>query len=164
MWPRLNVIFLLLPFAWISGFSQPASPRFEHIGTETGLSQSNVICILHDSRGFMWFGTRDGLNKYDGYSFTIYKNIPANSRSISNNFITGIAEDANGDLWIAAFNSGPRPFVEWVLIEEKAEGGDMLAHRVREDPRFLEGYSRVCEGAGLALYKRAEGIGLRATK
>jgi signal transduction histidine kinase/ligand-binding sensor domain-containing protein/CheY-like chemotaxis protein len=106
MWPRLNVIFLLLPFAWISGFSQPASPRFEHISTETGLSQSNVICILHDSRGFMWFGTRDGLNKYDGYSFTIYKNIPANSRSISNNFITGIAEDANGDLWIATWGGG----------------------------------------------------------
>jgi signal transduction histidine kinase/ligand-binding sensor domain-containing protein/CheY-like chemotaxis protein len=106
MWPRLNVIFLLLPFAWISGFSQLVSPRFEHIGTESGLSQSNVICILHDSRGFMWFGTRDGLNKYDGYSFTIYKNIPTDSRSISNNFITGIAEDKNGDLWIATWGGG----------------------------------------------------------
>jgi signal transduction histidine kinase/ligand-binding sensor domain-containing protein/CheY-like chemotaxis protein len=106
MWPRLNVIFLLLPFAWLSGFSQLASPRFEHIGTESGLSQSNVICILHDSRGFMWFGTRDGLNKYDGYSFTIYKNIPTDARSISNNFITGIAEDRNGDLWIATWGGG----------------------------------------------------------
>ena len=96
----------MLPFTWLSGFSQPASPRFEHIGTETGLSQSNVICILHDSRGFMWFGTRDGLNKYDGYSFTIYKNIPTDPRSISNNFITSIAEDTNGDLWIATWGGG----------------------------------------------------------
>ena len=106
MWSRLNVIFLLLPFTWLSGFSQPASPRFEHIGTESGLSQSNVICILHDSRGFMWFGTRDGLNKYDGYSFTIYKNIPTDPGSISNNFITSIAEDTNGDLWIATWGGG----------------------------------------------------------
>ena len=51
---------------------------------------------------------------------------------------------------------GPRPFAEWVLIEEKAEGGDMLAHRARESPHFLDGYSRVCEGAGLALYKRQD--------
>jgi len=106
MWPRPNVIFLLLPFLWFSGLSQPASPRFEHIGTESGLSQSNIICMLHDSRGFMWFGTRDGLNKYDGYSFTIYKNIPTDPRSISNNFITAIAEDTNGDLWIATWGGG----------------------------------------------------------
>ena len=64
--------------------------------------------------------------------------------------------EGNGDIWISAFALGPRPFAEWVLIEEKAEGGDMLALRARENPHFLDGYSRVCEGAGLALYKRAE--------
>ncbi|PYR21113.1 MAG: hypothetical protein DMF98_22685, partial [Acidobacteria bacterium] len=48
----------------------------------------------------------------------------------------------------------PRPYAEWVLIEEKAEGGDMLARLVRERPAFLAGYARVCEGAGLALYRR----------
>jgi hypothetical protein len=61
--------------------------------------------------------------------------------------------EGNGDLWLAALD-GPRPFVGWVLIEEKANGGDMLAKRARENPRFLEGFSRVCEGAGLALYQR----------
>ncbi|MBI3400113.1 MAG: hypothetical protein HY048_01730 [Acidobacteria bacterium] len=64
--------------------------------------------------------------------------------------------EGNGDLWLAALDN-PRPFVEWILIEEKAQGGDMLARRSREHPTFLEGYSRVCEGAGLALYKRAKG-------
>jgi hypothetical protein len=49
-----------------------------------------------------------------------------------------------------------------MLIEEKAEGGDMLARISRERPGFLRGYDRVCEGAGLALYRRAEGLGLRA--
>ena len=61
--------------------------------------------------------------------------------------------EGNGDIWLAALDD-PRPFAEWVLIEEKAEGGDMLARIARERPAFLAGYSRVCVGAGLALYRR----------
>jgi hypothetical protein len=61
--------------------------------------------------------------------------------------------EGNGDIWLAAIER-PRPFADWLLIEEKAEGGDMLARIAREHPRFLDGYSRVCEGAGLALYRR----------
>jgi hypothetical protein len=61
--------------------------------------------------------------------------------------------EGNGDIWLAALEH-PRPFAGWILIEEKAEGGDMLAKRTREDPHFLDGYSRVCEGAGLGLYRR----------
>jgi len=61
--------------------------------------------------------------------------------------------EGNGDIWLAALKR-PRNYAGWVLIEEKAEGGDMLARRAREHPEFLEGYSRVCEGAGVALYER----------
>jgi len=61
--------------------------------------------------------------------------------------------EGNGDIWLAALDD-PRPFAEWVLIEEKAQGGDMLARIARNRPAFLAGYSRVCEGAGLALYRR----------
>jgi hypothetical protein len=67
--------------------------------------------------------------------------------------IRDFLHEGNGDIWLNALNS-PRPFAGWLLIEEKAEGGDMLAAIVRERPQFLEGYSRTCEGAGLALYKR----------
>ena len=70
------------------------------------LSQSNVICILQDSKGFMWFGTRDGLNKYDGYNFTVYKHDRNNNNSISGNFISAIIESHNGDLWIATGGGG----------------------------------------------------------
>ncbi|MCW3090563.1 MAG: rcsC 4 [Ferruginibacter sp.] len=80
--------------------------QFDHLGTDEGLSQSNVLCILQDSRGFMWFGTRDGLNKYDGYKFTLFKNDQFNTNSISNNFIEHIIEDKNGDLWIATLGGG----------------------------------------------------------
>jgi hypothetical protein len=61
--------------------------------------------------------------------------------------------EGNGDIWLAALEE-PRPYAGWLLIEEKAEGGDLLAKRSREHPHFLDGYSRVCEGAGVALYER----------
>ena len=63
--------------------------------------------------------------------------------------------EGNGDLWRTAVD-GPYPFAQWILIEEKAEGGDVLARIAREHPHFLDGYRRVCEGAGLALYQRRE--------
>jgi len=61
--------------------------------------------------------------------------------------------EGNGDIWLAALDD-PKPFVSWVLIEEKAEGGDMLAKRARSKPSFLDGFDRVCEGAGLVVYRR----------
>jgi hypothetical protein len=70
-------------------------------------------------------------------------------------FVRDFLHEGNGDIWLAALEN-PRPFVEWVMIEEKAEGGDMLARLARERPAFLEGYARICEGAGLALYKRRD--------
>jgi hypothetical protein len=69
--------------------------------------------------------------------------------------IRDFLHEGNGDIWLAALD-GPRPFADWVMIEEKAEGGDMLAALSRARPSFLDGYARVCEGAGLALYKRLE--------
>jgi hypothetical protein len=67
--------------------------------------------------------------------------------------IRDFLHEGNGDIWLAALE-GPRPFADWLLIEEKAEGGDMLARLARERPAFLDGYTRTCEGAGLVLYKR----------
>lgn len=88
----------------IESYAQRKNITFEHIGTEQGLSQSNIFSIIQDSRGFMWFGTWDGLNKYDGYKFTVYKNKPGDSTSISNNYINQIAESKNGELWVATNN------------------------------------------------------------
>lgn len=101
------LLFLIIPFF---GLSQNKHLKFEHLQTDLGLSQSNVISILQDSRGFMWFGTRDGLNKYDGYKFTVYKNDPKNKRSISNNYVPDIDESSNGDLWIATWGGGLNRF------------------------------------------------------
>jgi hypothetical protein len=67
--------------------------------------------------------------------------------------INSFLHEGNGDIWLAALEH-PRPYAGWILIEEKAEGGDLLARVAREQPHFLDGYSRTCEGAGLVLYRR----------
>ena len=70
--------------------------------------------------------------------------------------IRDFLHEGNGDIWLVALVN-PRSFVDWILIEEKAEGGDMLARLAREKPSFLHGFERVCEGAGLSLYRRRSG-------
>ena len=67
--------------------------------------------------------------------------------------IRDFLHEGNGDIWLCALEH-PRPFAGWMLIEEKAEGGDMLAKLARENPKFLNGFSRVSEAAGVALYRR----------
>jgi ligand-binding sensor domain-containing protein/serine phosphatase RsbU (regulator of sigma subunit) len=80
--------------------------KFSHITADQGLSMGVVNCILQDSRGFMWFGTQDGLNKYDGYNITVYKHNPLDSNSLSNNFINALYEDREGTLWIGTDGGG----------------------------------------------------------
>ncbi|MDQ3392818.1 MAG: SpoIIE family protein phosphatase [Bacteroidota bacterium] len=80
--------------------------KFKSISTTQGLSQSNVTSILQDSKGFMWFGTQAGLNKFDGYKFTTYINDLKNNASISSNSIRDILEDKEGNIWIATLDEG----------------------------------------------------------
>lgn len=80
--------------------------RFEQISLEEGLSQSVVNVILQDGKGFLWVGTDDGLNRYDGYRFKIFKPDINNPSSLSDRTITDIVEDAEGNLWIATRMGG----------------------------------------------------------
>ncbi len=84
--------------------------KFEHISSADGLSQNTANCILQDSYGFIWIGTEQGLNKYDGYRFTTYKHDPDNPNSLSNNRIWTIYEDQSGVLWIGTFGGGLNRF------------------------------------------------------
>lgn len=86
--------------------AQQKNLKFERLDINNGLSQNNVLCVLQDSRGFIWIGTRDGLNRYDGYKFTVYRNDTYNPKSISGNFITSIAEDNDGNIWAATKSNG----------------------------------------------------------
>ena len=102
---RFSVIKILIPlfFLLISSevFAGQDNIRFSTLGLRDGLSQQNVRAIHQDSRGFMWFGTQEGLNQFDGYKFTVFSNNPNNPDSLASSFIYEIAETTNGDLWIA---------------------------------------------------------------
>jgi signal transduction histidine kinase/ligand-binding sensor domain-containing protein/AraC-like DNA-binding protein len=106
--PFLNLLIkLILIFNAISLFSvYPQEVRFKHLTINDGLSQNAVIAIIQDSKGFMWFGTKDGLNWYDGYSFIIYQHNAFDSTSVSDNYITSLFEDSRGILWIGTLNGG----------------------------------------------------------
>jgi serine phosphatase RsbU (regulator of sigma subunit)/ligand-binding sensor domain-containing protein len=93
---------LSLLLACTSASSQPSNRQeiFRHLTVKEGLSQGSVNCILQDSKGFLWFGTQDGLNRFDGYDFRIYKNDPADPQSLNDNWVLMIAEDSAGTLWV----------------------------------------------------------------
>ena len=74
--------------------------QFDHYGVDDGISQSVIYCIFQDSEGYMWFGTQDGLNQFDGYSFESYYFDPSDSSTLANSWIFDITEDEKGFLWI----------------------------------------------------------------
>ncbi|HXG00155.1 MAG TPA: two-component regulator propeller domain-containing protein, partial [Bacteroidota bacterium] len=71
----------------------PEAIRFDRIGLEQGLSQSTVSAIAQDTHGFMWFGTHDGLNRFDGYKITVFKHDPTDSNSLSHNTVWALMCD-----------------------------------------------------------------------
>ncbi|RFZ85394.1 hybrid sensor histidine kinase/response regulator [Mucilaginibacter terrenus] len=96
-----GVLLICLLLNCITTIAQDQSLKFEHLGKKEGLSQINVSCLLQDSRGFIWVGTRDGLSKYDGYTFTSYKHDSQDAASLSSSMVSDIAEDKAGNIWIA---------------------------------------------------------------
>lgn len=86
-------------FTWYVSFAS-GYPVSTYLGIDQGLSNNSIRCIYRDHNGFMWFGTYDGLNRYDGYEFKIFRNNFKNNQSLINNWINAISEDIKGNLWI----------------------------------------------------------------
>jgi len=87
-------------------YAQSSKIEFEHITAKEGLLQSTINCIFQDSRNFMWFGTEEGLNMYDGYKFYSYQSELGNPNSLKANSIQSIYETENNILWISTYNGG----------------------------------------------------------
>ena len=96
------VHFVLLILFFFNGFSQENSVKFLNISN--GLSNNSILTIYQDSDGFMWFGTYDGLNRYDGYNFKTYRNKINDKNSLSFNTIYNIEEDSRKNLWVGGSN------------------------------------------------------------
>jgi signal transduction histidine kinase/ligand-binding sensor domain-containing protein/DNA-binding response OmpR family regulator len=92
-------------------YNMPSDARFGVISSPQGLSQSSVFSLAQDNKGFIWIGTRDGLNRYDGYNFKTYRFDPQDTNSISNNEITVIYCDKNGDIWLGTRGGGLNKFI-----------------------------------------------------
>lgn len=99
-----SLLTIVLLLTGLTAYSQEL--KFSRITDEQGLSEGVVNCIARDSKGFMWFGTQDGLNRYDGYHIKHFRHNPADSSTISSNFIYSILEDRKGNIWIGTNGGG----------------------------------------------------------
>lgn len=108
---QLKVVYLLFGlFATLTLQAANPSLHFTHLTIADGISQNTVRSIIQDSQGFLWIGTSDGLNRYDGYNFKIYRQDVDDPSTISNNHIEALYEDSDGELWIGTYGGGLNRF------------------------------------------------------
>ncbi len=101
---KILLLCLIFRFTILSSIKGQDIFRFEHIGSEEGLSQNTAFSILFDSKGFMWIGTMNGLNRYDGYEFKIFRSSAENPVNFTNNRITRLWEDQRGFIWMETYD------------------------------------------------------------
>ncbi len=111
-----NILFkyyafiLIILLHLVRAFSQIDEMKFDYLSVNDGLSQSTVNAILQDRYGYMWFGTQDGLNRFDGYNFVIFRNDIDDTTTISDNWIWCIFEDHLGEMWVGTYHGGLNRF------------------------------------------------------
>ena len=116
---RVLMLFTALLFSMLVKAQQPYIP-FQHFSSVDGLSQNQVLSMHQDKQGFMWLGTLEGLNRFDGYEFTVYRHNIKDSTSIGHDFACSIIEDDDGILWIGTggglsrYNRATNSFTSYV--------------------------------------------------
>jgi len=116
-----KVIAILCLLVFFTSGKMPGQGKdifFKHLTTNNGLSSNEVRAVFQDSNGFMWFATTDGLNRWDGYKFDIYRNYNDDQNSLPGNFLLCIAEDKHKNIWIGTNHGG---LAKFSTIEEKFE-------------------------------------------
>jgi ligand-binding sensor domain-containing protein/signal transduction histidine kinase len=133
--------FLLLSLTSVlSVFAQPKRLQFAHLKSDDGLSSSIVTCILQDHKGLVWVGTYDGLNRYDGFDFVIYRNNSADSASLANNVVRTMIEDRDKKLLIGTQNGlclydrSKNRFLNYMIEKSSPlKGIDCMVSKIAED-------------------------------
>lgn len=135
--------------------------KFEQLTIDDGLSQSIVQCMIQDRQGFMWFGTQDGLNRYDGYKFIIYKNDSSVKNTLNNNNINCLYEDSEGDLWIGTAGGGlcrydrdKDSFVNYISAED--DHNSVSNNRIRSVCEDSYGNLWIGTNGGLNKFSKSE--------
>jgi ligand-binding sensor domain-containing protein len=94
-----RTVFLSVCLCFLQSRAQD-NIRFQNLDINSGLSQSSALAITQDETGFIWIGTQDGLNRFDGFSFKVYRNESDNANTISSNFVQALATGEHGTLWV----------------------------------------------------------------
>ena len=123
----LGLAALIVGLFTAPAHAQPPDPYFVHLTAADGLSHNIVYCILQDRYGFMWFGTQDGLSRYDGYAFTVYRHLRSDPRSLVHNTVNTLYEDRAGTLWVGTVGgldsfTGNGRFVHHTAIPAESVG------------------------------------------
>ncbi len=104
---RAALLFLLAASgALAQGPGPGVTVRFDRLGAEDGLSQSSVLAVLQDRQGFLWFGTQDGLNRYDGVRVTTYRHDPTEEGGLPTSYVQSLAETRDGAIWVGTWGGG----------------------------------------------------------
>jgi signal transduction histidine kinase/ligand-binding sensor domain-containing protein/DNA-binding NarL/FixJ family response regulator len=136
-------------------------PYFEHLSLDQGLSQSVVTAMLQDRKGFLWLGSQDGLNRYDGYTFRIFRHKPEDTKSLANSYVYSLAEDPSGLLWIGTngglsrFDATTETFTNFRHIE--ADEGSLPSDVVIQVVVDRQGVLWAVTGGGVGRYDAETG-------
>jgi signal transduction histidine kinase/ligand-binding sensor domain-containing protein len=126
----IKYIFILWCFSLQLVFAEAI--QFKHFTIDDGLSDNFVIPVLQDRQGFLWVGSKNGLNKYDGAEFTVYSHDPDNSNTISNNYIWSLLEDRAGILWVGTWGGGVNKFdpvtQQFISYQHDKNNSNSLSH------------------------------------
>lgn len=144
----LLIAFLWCTHLWADSFE---NLHFDQINKRMGLSDNNVEVIFKDSEGFVWFGTRNGLCRFDGYEFKTYKT-NHNENSLSGNRILDIAEDNAGNIWVGTYKNGLNRLNKKTgkITRFGIETG--IGERVNRVKKLSDGSIWICSNWGLAMY------------
>ena len=152
---RLTAILIFAGVVLNINSSAQNPPGYETISTAQGLSQGMVFDILQDAEGFLWVATKNGLNRYDGYSFKVFANDPYNARSLSSNSIVKLFEDARGRIWVGTENSGLNVYEKktgkfYRIENQLTNAGSLSGNAIRLIEGLPDGRVLVAaDGAGL---------------
>ena len=138
----ISILLCIILFSTVNLLSGQ-NLQFSHYKVSDGLSQSEILCIFQDSEGFIWVGTQNGLNKFDGYSFERFFNDPADTNTISNNWIFDITEDQNGIIWIGTkgglnnYDKKTGRFSSVTLSDSIADTDDEFIYGLAADESYI---------------------------
>lgn len=158
---RLIIVLIVTHFLFLNHLiAQVSGLSFKHITRDHGLASNKVLCIMQDKVGFMWFGTEDGLARYDGYQFQVYKSIPGDNNSLGDNIINCIVEEPEtGNLWVGTtrginyFNRKENKFYRNAL---QLPPNDNFLFTVSIKKVLIDHFGRlwICTGYGTYCYEK----------